>query len=29
MRRQTNTINWGNDLPLAQGIVFDVKGESS
>lgn len=25
MRRQTNTINWGNELPLAQGIVFDVK----
>jgi aldehyde dehydrogenase (NAD+) len=22
MRRQTNTINWGNDLPLAQGIKF-------
>jgi aldehyde dehydrogenase (NAD+) len=22
MRRQTNTINWGNDLPLAQGIRF-------
>ena len=22
MRRQTNTINWGNDLPLAQGIEF-------
>jgi len=22
MRRQTNTINWGKDLPLAQGIVF-------
>jgi aldehyde dehydrogenase (NAD+) len=22
MRRQTNTINWSNDLPLAQGIVF-------
>jgi len=29
MRRQTNTINWGKDLPLAQGIVFDIKGESS
>jgi len=27
MRRQTNTINWGDDLPLAQGIVFDIKGE--
>lgn len=24
MRRQTNTINWGNDLPLAQGIEFDI-----
>ena len=24
MRRQTNTINWGNDLPLAQGIKFDI-----
>ncbi len=24
MRRQTNTINWGEDLPLAQGIKFDV-----
>jgi len=24
MRRQTNTINWGSDLPLAQGIKFDV-----
>ncbi len=23
MRRQTNTINWGADLPLAQGINFD------
>lgn len=22
MRRQTNTINWGTDLPLAQGIEF-------
>jgi len=22
MRRQTNTINWGGDLPLAQGIQF-------
>jgi len=25
MRRQTNTINFGSELPLAQGIVFDVK----
>ena len=24
MRRQTVTINWSNDLPLAQGIQFDV-----
>jgi aldehyde dehydrogenase (NAD+) len=24
MRRQTNTINWGEDLPLAQGIKFDL-----
>lgn len=23
MRRQTSTINYGADLPLAQGIVFD------
>ena len=22
MRRQTNTVNWSNDLPLAQGIIF-------
>jgi aldehyde dehydrogenase (NAD+) len=22
MRRQTNTINWSKDLPLAQGIKF-------
>ncbi|MEX2531254.1 MAG: aldehyde dehydrogenase family protein [Gemmatimonadota bacterium] len=27
MRRQTNTINWGRSLPLAQGIEFDVDGE--
>jgi aldehyde dehydrogenase (NAD+) len=26
MRRQTCTINWGTDLPLAQGINFDVSG---
>lgn len=25
MRRQTNTLNWGNALPLAQGITFDFK----
>lgn len=24
MRRTTNTINYGNDMPLAQGVVFDV-----
>jgi aldehyde dehydrogenase (NAD+) len=24
MRRQTNTINWGESLPLAQGIQFEV-----
>ncbi len=24
MRRQTNTINYGNNLPLAQGIKFDL-----
>ncbi len=24
MRRQTNTINWSEQLPLAQGIVFDL-----
>lgn len=22
MRRQTNTINWGSEMPLAQGIKF-------
>ena len=27
MRRQTNTINWGDELPLAQGIDFDVSTE--
>ncbi len=26
MRRQTNTINWGQELPLAQGIKFDLDG---
>jgi aldehyde dehydrogenase (NAD+) len=25
MRRQTNTINWGDQLPLAQGIKFGEK----
>lgn len=24
MRRQTNTINWGDTLPLAQGIRFEI-----
>jgi aldehyde dehydrogenase (NAD+) len=24
MRRQTSTINYSSDLPLAQGIKFDV-----
>ena len=24
MRRQTNTINWGTELPLAQGIKFNL-----
>jgi len=24
MRRQTNTINWSSDLPLAQGIEFNL-----
>lgn len=24
MRRQTNTINWSDEMPLAQGISFDV-----
>jgi aldehyde dehydrogenase (NAD+) len=24
MRRQTNTINWSRDIPLAQGIEFEV-----
>ncbi len=24
MRRQTNTVNWGDSLPLAQGISFDL-----
>lgn len=25
MRRQTNSINWGEKLPLAQGIEFNIK----
>ena len=24
MRRQTNTLNWGDELPLAQGISFNL-----
>jgi L-aminoadipate-semialdehyde dehydrogenase len=24
MRRQTNTVNWGRELPLAQGIRFQI-----
>ena len=24
MRRQTNTINWSTELPLAQGIKFEI-----
>ena len=24
MRRQTNTLNWSSELPLAQGIKFEV-----
>jgi aldehyde dehydrogenase (NAD+) len=24
MRRQTNTLNYGTSLPLAQGIVFNI-----
>ena len=24
MRRQTNTINYSSDLPLAQGVNFDL-----
>ena len=28
MRRQTNAINYGRTLPLAQGVRFDVESES-
>jgi aldehyde dehydrogenase (NAD+) len=24
MRRQTNTLNWGREMPLAQGVEFDL-----
>ncbi len=26
MRRQTSTLNWSTDLPLAQGVEFNVNG---
>jgi aldehyde dehydrogenase (NAD+) len=26
MRRATNTINYGSELPLAQGVKFDIEG---
>jgi hypothetical protein len=29
MRRQTNTINYGADLPLAQGVRFEVSSGHS
>jgi aldehyde dehydrogenase (NAD+) len=29
MRRQTNTINWSGELPLAQGITFSIPRRSS
>ncbi|WP_062236574.1 L-piperidine-6-carboxylate dehydrogenase [Aureimonas sp. N4] len=29
MRRQTNAINYGHSLPLAQGVKFDVDGGSA
>jgi aldehyde dehydrogenase (NAD+) len=29
MRRQTNNINWGAELPLAQGIEFTAPGSGS
>jgi len=25
MRRQTNTLNWSPELPLAQGVNFDIE----
>ena len=24
MRRQTSTVNYGSELPLAQGVKFDI-----
>ncbi|MBN2122976.1 MAG: aldehyde dehydrogenase family protein [Deltaproteobacteria bacterium] len=29
MRRQTNTINWSSQLPLAQGIRFEMDGDGN
>jgi aldehyde dehydrogenase (NAD+) len=29
MRRATNTVNYGTDLPLAQGVRFDLSGAGS
>src|SRR3712207_5796759 len=29
MRRATNTVNYGADLPLAQGVRFDLSGEAA
>ncbi|MGH8679572.1 MAG: L-piperidine-6-carboxylate dehydrogenase [Burkholderiales bacterium] len=29
MRRQTNTVNWGVDLPLAQGIQFGAQAPAA
>jgi aldehyde dehydrogenase (NAD+) len=28
MRRQTCTVNWGDNPPLAQGVEFDIPGEA-
>lgn len=28
MRRQTCTVNWGGELPLAQGVTFDISPEA-
>ena len=28
MRRQTNTINWSRELPLAQGIRFELSSKN-
>ena len=29
MRRQTNTINWSSEIPLAQGIRFEIDYEKA